>query len=342
MENENTPNHLRTDWVVVVDDDITSLKIAGHILSKSGIRATALKSGSALLSWLKNNDAPDLCLLDIKMPGMDGFETFRLLREINAELPVIFLTADENEASEAKGLSLGAMDFIKKPFIPEVLTLRVRHIIDLVRLQKNLEHEVAVKTEENYMLFVHVILSLAAAIDAKDIYTNGHSERVAKYSREIARRHGYSEKQQNDIYMMGLLHDVGKIGIPDSIIKKADKLTKEEFDTIKKHPVIGARILESIKEMPELADGAHWHHERYSGGGYPDGLTGNEIPEQARIISVADAYDAMTSKRSYRDRLPQDIVRKEIENGRGTQFDPRFADIMLGMIDEDINYNMKE
>lgn len=330
------------DWVIVVDDDVSSLKIAGYILSKHGMRVTALKSGWALLDYLKNNPAPDLCLLDIKMPSMDGFETFKKLREFNKELPVIFLTADETEASEAKGLLLGAMDFIKKPFVPEILTLRVRHIIDLVRLQKNLAHEVAVKTEENYRLFVHVILSLAAAIDAKDIYTKGHSERVAKYSREIARRYGYTEKQQNDIFMMGLLHDVGKIGIPDSIINKPDKLTKEEFDTIKNHPVIGSHILESIKEMPELAWGARWHHEKYSGGGYPDGLIGEEIPEQSRIISVADAYDAMTSKRSYRDGLSQDAVRIEIKNCSGTQFDPVFADIMLNMIDEDINYNMKE
>ena len=221
------------DWVIVVDDDVSSLKVAGYVLSKNGMRVTALKSGAALFDYLQHNGMPDLCLLDVNMPGMNGFETFKKLREVDSEVPVIFLTADEADMSEAKGLSLGAMDFIKKPFIPEVLILRVRHTIELVRLQKNLAQEVAAKNEDNYALFVHVILALTEAIDAKDIYTNGHSARVAKYAREIARRYGYDEKRQNDMYVMGLLHDVGKIGVPDSIITKSDKLTKEEFEELR-------------------------------------------------------------------------------------------------------------
>ena len=333
------------DWVVVVDDDIMNLKMAGRILSTNNMRVTALKSGQALLDYIKENETPDLILLDINMPGMDGFETLKKLREQEVgqeEIPVIFLTANDDENSETKGLSLGAMDFIKKPFVPEVLTLRVRHIIDLIRLQRNLSQEVAKKTEENEKLFMHVVHSLADAIDAKDTYTNGHSGRVAKYSKEIARRYGYSEKAQGDIYMMGLLHDVGKIGVPDAVINKPAKLTDEEFAMIKNHPAMGSRILKNIKEMPALATGARWHHEKYGGGGYPDGLSGNDIPEEARIIAVADAYDAMSSRRSYRDVLPQEVVRGEIEKGKGTQFDPKFADIMLSMIDEDTEYTMKE
>ena len=333
------------DWVVVVDDDIMNLKMAGHILSKNNMRVTALKSGQALLDYIKENETPDLILLDINMPEMDGFETLKKLREQEAgqeEIPVIFLTANDDENSETRGLSLGAMDFIKKPFVPEVLTLRVRHIIDLIRLQRNLSQEVAKKTEENEKLFMHVVHSLADAIDAKDTYTNGHSGRVAKYSKEIARRYGYSEKAQGDIYMMGLLHDVGKIGVPDAVINKPAKLTDEEFAMIKNHPAMGSRILKNIKEMPALATGARWHHEKYGGGGYPDGLSGNDIPEEARIIAVADAYDAMSSRRSYRDVLPQEVVRGEIEKGKGTQFDPKFADIMLSMIDEDTEYTLKE
>lgn len=333
------------DWVVVVDDDIMNLKIAGRILSTNNMRVTALKSGQALLDYIKENETPDLILLDINMPGMDGFETLKKLREQEVgqeEIPVIFLTANDDEDSETRGLSLGAMDFIKKPFVPEVLTLRVRHIIDLIRLQRNLSQEVEKKTEENEKLFMHVVHSLADAIDAKDTYTNGHSGRVAKYSKEIARRYGYSEKAQGDIYMMGLLHDVGKIGVPDAVINKPAKLTDEEFAMIKNHPAMGSRILKNIKEMPALATGARWHHEKYGGGGYPDGLSGNDIPEEARIIAVADAYDAMSSRRSYRDVLPQEVVRGEIEKGKGTQFDPKFADIMLSMIDEDTEYIMKE
>ena len=157
----------------------------------------------------------------------------------------------------------------------------------------------------------------------------------------IAERAGYKESRLDDIYMMGLLHDVGKIGVPDEVINKPARLTDEEFELIKKHPVTGSSILESIKEKPGLATGARWHHERYSGGCYPDGLKGDEIPEEARIIAVADAYDAMTSSRSYRAVMPQEKVRAEIEKGSGVQFDPKFAEIMLHLIDEDTDYSMK-
>lgn len=142
--------------------------------------------------------------------------------------------------------------------------------------------------------------------------------------------------------MMGLLHDVGKIGVPDTVINKPGKLTDEEFAQIKLHPEFGSQILEKITEMPNLRIGARWHHEHYDGSGYPDGLAGEAIPEEARIIAVADSYDAMTSQRSYRSVLERSIVRSEIENGKNTQFDPVFADIMLQMIDEDKDYRMRE
>ena len=213
---------------------------------------------------------------------------------------------------------------------------------ELLLLKENLEDEVERKTRENESLSLHVVQTLAEAIDAKDSYTNGHSGRVAVYSREIARRAGYSEKAQNEIYMMGLLHDVGKIGVPDAVINKPGKLTDEEYERIKNHPVMGARILKAIREMPNLVTGARWHHEKYDGSGYPDGLKGGDIPEEARIIGVADAYDAMTSNRSYRRFMSQDAVREQIARGKGTQFDPRFADIMLQMIDEDTEYKMHE
>jgi len=346
LDNGKSTAHNRkgVDWVVVVDDDVTNLKMAGTILSRQHMRVTALKSGRALLDYVRDN-RPDLILLDVRMPEMDGFETLRRLKQETSsgqEIPVIFLTADENAESEMKGLELGAMDFIKKPFVPEVLTLRVRHIIELVRLQKNLADEVEIKTQENENLSLRIVQTLAEAIDAKDNYTNGHSGRVAKYTREIARRFGYSQKRQDEIYMMGLLHDVGKIGVPDAVINKPAKLTEEEYAQIKTHPVMGDRILKNIRERPKLAVGARWHHERYDGTGYPDGLSGDKIPEEARIIAVADAYDAMTSRRSYRGILPQDIVRNEIKNGKGKQFDPAFADIMLAMIEEDEDYTMRE
>lgn len=190
------------------------------------------------------------------------------------------------------------------------------------------------------MLSLHVVEAFAAAIDAKDTYTNGHSGRVAEYSREIAKRYGYSQKKQDEIYMMGMLHDIGKIGIPDAVINKPGKLNDEEFALIRTHPATGAYILSKTSEIPRMAIGAHWHHERYDGKGYPDGLKGEEIAEEARILAVADAYDAMSSCRSYRDMLPQDVVRAEIEKGKGAQFDPKFADIMLKIIDEDKDYKL--
>ncbi len=334
----------RPDWVVVVDDDMSNLTIAGNVLSKNNMRVTALQSGQAFLDFMKDNE-PDLILMDVKMPEMDGFETLARFRELNGgsyKTPVIFLTADEGEDTETKGLALGAMDFIRKPIVPDTLILRVKHTLELIFLQNHLTKEVEKKTEENENLTLDIVKALAMAIDAKDTYTNGHSARVAEYSSEIARRFGYTGQRLSDIYMMGLLHDVGKIGIPDAVINKPAKLTDAEFELIKAHPVMGAKILKNIKDKPRLADGARWHHERYGGGGYPDDLRGDAIPEEARIIAVADSYDAMTSRRSYREPLPQDIVRSEIQKGSGSQFDPRFADIMLKMIDEDKDFNMRE
>ena len=332
--------------VVVVDDDAIILKHANLILTEAGFKVTCLKSGRLLMDYIANNTV-DILLLDIRMPEMDGFETILVLREWESNnsrepVPVIFLTANEDSDSEAKGLSLGAMDFIRKPFSSEALKIRVRNLLDLIRLQKNLNKEVIKKTAELESLSLHVVQTLAKTIDAKDAYTNGHSERVAKYSREIARRYGYSEDRQEEIYMMGLLHDVGKIGVPDTVINKPGKLTDEEFAIIKGHPAKGAEILATVSEMPKLVTGARWHHERFDGRGYPDGLKGEEIPEEARIIAVADAYDAMTSHRSYRDIIPQDHVKSEIEKGMGSQFDEKFARIMLEMIAEDTEYTMHE
>lgn len=335
-------------WITVVDDDASNLRMASHILTQANMRVSCLKSGEDLLAFIDNN-IPDLILLDIHMTGINGFETLNRLHRKNADIPVIFLTADEDAETESKGLSAGAMDFIKKPFVPEVLMVRVRHIIDLIRLQDNLENAVAEKTAElrrehdkTERMTLQIVEALAGAIDEKDTYTNGHSVRVAEYARELAKRAGYSEKRQEEIYMMGMLHDVGKIGVPDAIINKPARLTEDEYREIQNHPVMGARILKKISEFPRLVTGARSHHERYDGTGYPDALKGEDIPEEARIIAVADAYDAMTSRRSYRDVLPQQVVRSEVENGRGTQFDPRFADIMLQMIDEDVEYKLRD
>lgn len=214
---------------------------------------------------------------------------------------------------------------------------------ELDDLRQHLQEEVERQTERSEHLSMQALKTLAVTIDAKDKYTNGHSVRVAEYAREIVKRSGGSEKEQEDIYYVGLLHDIGKIGMPDSIMNKASSLTNEEFEVIKTHPVIGADILKNISmDIPGIEVGARWHHEKYAGGGYPEGLKGDQIPEVARIIGVADAYDAMTSKRSYRDILPQHVVRSEFVEKSGIQFDPVYARLMVEMIDEDTEYRMKE
>ena len=221
-------------------------------------------------------------------------------------------------------------------FFTSVLTIITVIIINLN--QKRLDRE----QKRLELLFEQTATALVNAIDAKDKYTHGHSARVAKYSRKLAQMNGKDEKECDEIYYTALLHDVGKIGIPVSIINKNGKLTKEEYEIIKQHPVLGAQILDNIKEYPYLSTGAHFHHERYDGKGYPNGLKDTEIPEIARIISVADAYDAMTSIRSYRDPIPQQKVREQIVEGTGTQFDPDYARLMLHLIDMDTEYEMKE
>jgi len=198
------------------------------------------------------------------------------------------------------------------------------------------------ENENSRKLFAQTAEALASAIDAKDKYTKGHSSRVAEYSRKIAEIVGKTPQECDEIYYAALLHDVGKIGISRSILQKTGKLSDEEYQVIKEHPDIGAQILSSISESPYLSIGARSHHERYDGKGYPQGLKGNDIPEIARIIAVADAYDAMTSSRSYRETIPQQVVREEFVKGLGTQFDPVFGKIMIHLIDLDEEYQMKE
>lgn len=343
LEEESVPH------ILIVDDDAMNLQVAERML-KEGFRTTGIKSGKEVIAFLEEQHT-DLILLDLHMPEMNGFEVIAQLKA-NPEyqdIPVIFLTADNDKEAEIQGFYAGALDFITKPFVKEIMIQRVSRILELDKLQKHLQREVERQTrtaEERKRkverLSIQIIHTLASTVDAKDKYTNGHSMRVAKYSSAIAERMGKSSQEQENIYYMGLLHDIGKIGIPDEIINKPTRLTDEEFAIIKKHPIIGAEILKNVSEIPGLGLGTRGHHEQYDGHGYPDGLKGGEIPLEARIIAVADSYDAMASKRSYRDVLPQCVVRGEIEKGRGTQFDPEIADIMLELIDEDTEYQMHE
>lgn len=223
-----------------------------------------------------------------------------------------------------------------------VIVLLYRRHLTLKEYRNREMDSLKMQQKASQRLLEQTATALVNAIDAKDTCSRGHSKRVAEYSEKIARMVGKDDETCRKVYYTALLHDVGKIGISNSILNKKVKLTPEEYDIIKAHPVFSGQILAGINEYPYLSIGACHHHERYDGRGYPEGLKGENIPEIARIIAVADAYDAMTSNRSYRNAIPQHIVREELVKGMGTQFDPEFAKAMLHLIDVDTEYQMQE
>lgn len=269
--------------------------------------------------------------------------------EIDGEVYTIFSDSVMNDwhvvmvVSKEKLFSDVNLTLARNILICSVITILI--LFFYVFTFRKIRHSMNLQSESNQKIEhmnQNMIRALVRTIDAKDRYTNGHSLRVADYALEIAKRMNKSEEEQKNIYYAALLHDLGKIRVPEEVINKPSKLTDEEFEQIKVHPVTGYHILKDIYEDKVVATGAKFHHERYDGKGYPNGLEGTNIPEVGRIICVADTYDAMASNRSYRQALPQEVIRAEIEKGKGTQFDPHIADIMLQMIDEDKEYRMKE
>lgn len=206
--------------------------------------------------------------------------------------------------------------------------------ITSIYLTKNLDNEVAVKTKQINAMSKEIVTTLTSSIESKDEYTNGHSERVANYSVLLAQKAGWSNTKCDQLWMEAVLHDVGKIGIPDEILKKTSRLTDEEFKIIQSHTIKGAKILENLTSFPKAKEAANFHHERINGRGYPKGLKGSEIPEEAKIVAIADAYDAMTSSRCYRPALANEIVMNELLRGRGTQFDESYLDLFLQLLEE--------
>ena len=277
----------------------------------------------------------NICIIFIVVYfGKQGFVTALTLIAVQFPLLIISLIAGKN------------LNGIPGVFV-NLLTIVA--IVLIYKRNKKIESFQTIKLsylkdQQKYSqrLFEQTATALVNAIDAKDTYSRGHSVRVAEYSRKIAEAMGKDEDECYKIYYTALLHDVGKIGISDDIINKKGKLTDEEYEVIKSHPVLGYQILNGISEYPYLSIGAHHHHERYDGKGYPDKLKGDDIPEIARIIAVADAYDAMTSTRSYRKAISQQHVREEIVKNAGTQFDPNIAKIMQHIIDLDTEFEMKE
>ena len=331
--------------ILAIDDDEVSRKLIRGNLSDIA-RVSAVVCGRDGLSYLNMGNKVDLILLDYRMPGMTGLEVLKQIksRDEFREVPVIMFTGEENESLEYQALEAGAADFIHKPLVIPVMRQRVMNILNYFYLQNSLQAEVTRQTklaerrqEEAEQLFEEMIMALAQAIDAKDHYTHGHSQRVAEYSAQLSLLLGDDPQQVRLIYYMGLLHDIGKIGIPVKIINKPGRLTDEEYDVIKSHSAIGAEVLNPIRIRPELMIGARYHHEKFDGSGYPDKLAGEDIPRAARIIAVADAYDAMTSDRSYRKGMMSQKVYEEIAQKSGSQFDPEIADIMLAYLKENMD-----
>jgi response regulator RpfG family c-di-GMP phosphodiesterase len=277
-----------------------------------------------------------LVLMDIRMPGKSG-DTY--LPEILSEYPdtaVIMCTAVSEAETAIECMKRGACDYLTKPFNLDEVTLSVERALEKQRLvrenrdhQNNLEHKVAAQAQVIKESFLNSIEALAFALEAKDDYTIGHSQRVGEMAVIVAKSMGLSNEVQERIKLAGLIHDIGKIGITELVLNKPGTLTAAEYKEVKQHCQIGERILSPVMDDDELMQMVRGHHERYDGKGYPDGKRGDEIPIGAAILSVCDAFDAMTSKRPYRSSMEIDRAFEEIKIGRGNQFNPEVVDAFL-------------
>lgn len=315
--------------ILAMDDSTTDLKVIQYLL-RDTYEVLLAVTGKIALRYLQKRQ-PDLILLDLMMPDIDGKEMISLIRKMPqyVDTPVIFLTADRQKSTEVECLRMGAFDFIPKPIVPEVLRSRISKALELNSFRKHLQKKLDEKTWELEQLTLQSIHAIADIIDAKDSYTKGHSVRVADCSRWIAEELGWKEDEISSLHQTALLHDVGKVGVPDKILLKNDFLTADEMEVMRNHTVIGYNILRDISGLKDIELGARYHHEWYDGNGYPDGLKGEQIPLIARIICLADAFDAMSSNRCYRHSLSSENIKQEILRCRGTQFDPDIVDAFM-------------
>ncbi|EGV52478.1 HD-GYP domain-containing protein [Candidatus Endoriftia persephone] len=344
--------------LLIVDDDPTILSAMSKVL-ESTYRVRAANSGLRALQVATTDPRPDLILLDVLMSGMDGYSVLSRLKENQAthDIPVIFVTAMETAADEEKGLRLGAVDYITKPIRPAILLARVKAHLILKQARdflhdKNayLEAEVARRMEENQAIQNVSIRALAHLAETRDSETGDHILRTQSYVQVLATQlqdHPRFSDTITDHYIPLLsrsapLHDIGKVGIPDSILLKPGKLTDDEWVVMKTHAELGARAIEQAeRDVDQPVDFftlakqiAHWHHERWDGNGYPDGLAGDAIPVSARLMALADVFDALISKRVYKPPMPFEKAREVIAADRGRQFDPDVTDAFLTSFDE--------
>jgi putative nucleotidyltransferase with HDIG domain len=328
--------------VLVVDDEEAIREVVTTLLEAQGYHCVACGNGRIALDAFRN-DTFDLVLSDIVMPEMDGLKLLSELRMDDPDVPVIMVTAMHDIAIALEAIRAGAYDYILKPFEKDQLYLSVRRALEHRRLvienrtyQSDLEHLVAERTQQLSIAlqdleqsYDYTLEALGGALDAKDAETEGHCQRVTAFTITIAKAMGVDKALLRHIARGAFLHDIGKMGVPDSILRKPGPLTAEEREIMRRHCDIGYAVLERIPFLKEAAEIVLSHQECYDGSGYPRGLRGEQIPLGARIFAVADTLDAMISDRPYRKALPISAAREEIKRYSGRQFDPRVVEVFL-------------
>lgn len=329
--------------ILVVDDDSTNLKLIKALLTKEGYDCLCKKNGQDALLVLKQY-RPDLMLIDVMMPVMDGFELTRQIKanESTKNIPVILVTALSDRNSRIEGLETGAEEFINKPIDQMELKIRVRNLLrlkecidQLANHKMTLEAQVLMRTEELYETRLEVVRSLGRAAEFRDNETGMHILRMSHYSKLVAQEIGLGEERSKLLLNASPMHDIGKVGIPDSILLKPGRLTPLEWSIMQTHTIIGFRILSAEKPslLMDLARSiALNHHEKWDGSGYPNGVAGEEIPIEARIVALADVFDALTSKRPYKEAWTREQAIAEIRQQSGAHFEPLLVDAFCDLM----------
>ena len=324
-------------YCLIVDDEPRLRQVMVHLMRSDGFQCIEAGNGIEALAQLARH-AVTLVLSDLRMPKMDGVELLREIRNRFPDCAVVMITAVADVEMAVHCLAIGAADYVIKPYQLEDVRARVAQALDKRRLilenrayRESLEERVQVQARRLEELFLASVQSLAQALELKDPYTRGHSIRVSQYSSVIARRLGLSGEMLRQIELGGHVHDIGKIGVRETVLNKADRLTPEEYEHIMTHPMLGWRILAPLlADTPNALNIVRSHHERFDGRGIPDGLRGRAIPLEARIAAAADAFDAMTSDRPYRaSEMTLDMAVNEIRRCSGSQFDPAVVDALV-------------
>lgn len=326
--------------IIVVDDEQGIVDSLSIFLKRSGYDFTGLTNPLEAIERVRNEHF-DMMILDFMMDPIHGDEVVEEIRKFNKDLYILLLTGHKDLAPPLETIKrLEIQGYCEKSDKFDQLLLLIESgikSIEQMNTIKTINKQLHDKNEELERAYLDAIGILRQTVEAKDPYTRGHSDRVSEYSVLIGKKLGLDEKTLHILKIGGLFHDIGKIGIPDSILLKESKLSDEEYSQIKNHPMIGVHMLGDAAIFTDILPIVKHHHERYDGRGYPSQLVGDDIPYVARIAAVADTFDAMTSKRSYRDSLPIDVVRAEIERCSGTQFDPNIAKVFLDIMDNDFD-----